>query len=247
MKKLDPRTVLAVIVCLTTLSVLCLDIVYLGCVLAVSLIADAAFKVDLRGAFKRVRFLIPMIVFIALLQSLTVKSGTALVRLGRVNLITSGGLLSGTAFALRMSIIIFSALIALTRTSGELTDGLIKMKIPYEIAFMTAVALRFIPSFREEFVNRYNAILLRGIDIKELKLKQKIKLYAYLISPSVVGGILKSSYLADAMAARGFRAYKKRTMLRELKLTAADIFVMLFMFGLSAGFLIFMYINGGIL
>lgn len=237
----DPRVRLLLIVLLTTLAVLALDVAYLGAVVAAGLIADICFKVNLKDAVKRLKHFLWLLVFITVVQSLTVKGGTPLVYIGGVNLITTRGLQYSLEFILRMSVIIQAGLIAATADGREMADGMLKLHVPYELVFMSGIALRFIPIFRDEFNSRLNAITMRGIDIKKLPLSSKLKLYSYLISPTVTGCILRSEELARSMTARGFRAEKKRTMYRELKMTAADWCLTVFSVSAAAGYLYVMY------
>lgn len=247
MKNLDPRTKLLLIVCLTTLAVLAKDIVYLAIIFSFALITILLFKTSILTAIYRIKGLISVIIFITIVQSLTVKGGMPLIHIGKVNLVTSSGLIMGLEFMLRMGIIILASMIATTSDGSEMIDGLIKLKLPYELAFMTSIALRFIPLFREEFSNRINAIAMRGIEVRKLKLDKKIKVYSYLISPTVTSCVLKSRDLSTAMIARGFSAYPERTMLRNLKLTFLDYFVIIFTLSCTAVFLTFMYTKGGII
>lgn len=247
MKNLDPRTKLLLVVCFTTLAVLAKDIIHLAIVFGFTLITVLLFKTNTSTALNRIKGLISVIIFITVVQSLTVKGGVPLIHIGKVNIVTSAGLIMGLEFMLRMGIIILASLIAGTSDGSEMIDGLIKLKLPYELAFMTSIALRFIPLFREEFSNRINAIAMRGIEVRKLKLDKKIKVYSYLISPTVTSCVLKSRDLSTAMVARGFSAYPERTMLRNLKLTFSDYFVIIFTLSCTAVFLTFMYTKGGII
>lgn len=177
--KTDPRVKLLMIVLLTTLAVLAKDIGYLAIVVAFALILDLCFRIDILNAFKRIKHLISLLVFIAIVQSLTVKGGTVLIHVKNVNLLTTRGIQFSLEFILRMSIIIFAGLIASTTDGREMTDGLLKMHMPYELAFMSSIALRFLPVFREEFSSRMNAISMRGVDIKKLRLKKAASLQLF--------------------------------------------------------------------
>lgn len=242
--KIDPRVKLLTIVLLTTLAVLAKDIAYLAIVVFVALIVDLLLKIDILSAFKRLRYFIWLLIFIAVVQSLTIKGGTVLAHIGNVNLLTTRGIEFAVEFILRMSVIVLAGLIATTADGREMTDGLLKMHLPYELAFMSSIALRFIPVFREEFSARLNAISMRGIDIKRLGLIKKLKVYGYLISPTVSGCILRSEELAKSMSSRGFRAEKKRTMLRELKMTALDWFLVVLAVSSATAYLTLMYLYG---
>jgi energy-coupling factor transport system permease protein len=245
--KIDPRTKIFIIVCLTSLSVFSKDIVYLGVVVGISIIIDILLKINILDAIKKLKHLFTLIIFIALMQSIFVKGGTAILHINDFVIISSIGLINAAEFALRMSIIIFASMIALTTNSSEMIDGLIKLKLPYELAFMTNITLRFIPIFRDEFQTRITAIAMRGIDIKELNLRKKLKLYTYLLAPTLSGTIIKSKYLAKSIETRAFRAYKEKTMLRELKLKFIDYFVIIVMLIFVIIFLYFMINKGAIL
>lgn len=245
--KIDPRSRLIIVLCFSTLSVLALDIVYLAFVFFAVLLMDFILQIDLIAIIKRIKFLLSMIVFITILQSLTIRGGKAIISIGSLNLITLNGIIKGGEFALRMIIIIFSSAVVIKAEGREMIDGLIKMRVPYEIAFMTSVALRFLPYFKEEFSARLNAVRMRGINIKKLSLQKKLKVYSYIIFPTVSGSIIKSKELASAMEARAFRAYDKRTMLRALKFNFRDYAIISTVITIFALFLGIMYIKGGLI
>lgn len=244
--RLDPRARLLLILLITTLAVLAKDIAYLAIVFFAALAVNAMLKINIIGAAKRMRHFIWLILFIAIVQSLTVKGGTALLSVGKINFLTTKGIGFAAEFVLRMGIILLAGLIAASSDGREMTDGLLKLGMPYELAFMSAIALRFLPVFRDEFVARINAMAMRGIDIKRLSLPKKLKVYGYLILPAVSGCVIKSEELARSMSARGFGAEKKRTMLRELKLTWTDWLVMIIAVLLTAAYLVFMYTYGNL-
>lgn len=245
--RVDPRTRLIIVVCFSTISVLAKDIAYLTIVFSVLLLLDIIMGVKVVDFIIKAKFLISIILFITIIQSLTVKGGKTIVYLGNINILTLDGIIKGGEFALRMLIIILASANVSVAKGREMIDGLIKMKLPYEIAFMTSIALRFIPVFRDEFKNRINAISMRGIDIKKLGLKKKIKVYSYMVFPTVSGTVLKSKELALAMEARAFRAYNKRTMLRDIKIIFRDYVIITSVIIFTIAFLSFMYIKGGII
>lgn len=244
---LDPRTRLLLIILVTTLAVLAKDIVYLAIICAATVTINLALRLDILPAIKRLKHFFTLIVFIALVQSLTVKGGTPLIKIGSFVLLSTKGIGFATEFLLRMSIILFAGLIAASAHGREMTDGLQKLGMPYEFAFMSAIALRFLPIFRAEFATRINALSLRGIDTKRLSIGKKLKLYSYLIAPVISSCVLKSEVLALAMTARGFGANPKRTMLRQLRLTYKDWLVIILSLLLTAAYLAFMYSYGTII
>lgn len=225
--KFDPRTTMLLIVFISTLSVITVNIWYLFVVFVLALICDFVSGVKPFHALLRLRKFVSVLVFIAIMQSITLKGGTVLLELFGANFVTSRGLESAISFILRMSILILAVLLGTKHDSSEMIGGLVKIKIPYELAFMTGIAIKFIPMFRQEFQDRLNAVSLRGINIKKLSLPKKIKLYTYIIVPTISGSIIKSRDIASSMESRAFRAYPQRTTLREFKLKCVD-YIMIF-------------------
>ena len=58
-------------------------------------------------------------------------------------------------------------MIIMTSHSRDYVLALVQLKIPYEIAFMVLVSLRFLPVFIEEIKDTLVAMQLRGLTCKE--------------------------------------------------------------------------------
>ncbi len=243
----DPRVKLLIIVALSTVAVLAQDVVYLAIVFAFALIAVLSFKIDMIKLILRLKMLFGIILFIAFVQSVFAGGETPLVKIDDFVLVSLEGIIMAVEFLLRMTIIIFAGALSLSTDGHEMLDGMQKMKVPYEILFMASIALRFLPLFRDEFQSRLSAIALRAIDLKGLGIVKKLKIYAYLITPTIAGAMLKSSDLSRAMESRGLRAYKHRTMVRQLKMQWYDWIISFIVVVLLATFLTLMYICGRII
>ncbi len=224
---LDPRTKLFLIVCLSSSAVLISHPAFLGGLFAVSLLLLLFFGVRPWGMFRKIRALLSMVVFIAVMQSIFTSTGQALVTVGNVGLITTGGLAAAGEFILRMLIIVASAGILSTSSSRQIIQGLVQWKMPYELAFMASMGIRFLPVFAEEFRNAKIAVQLRGVELKALSLRQKIEVTAGLFQPVVGGALIKSRAIAMSIEMRGFRTFTTRTSYRLLKATRWDYGVMI--------------------
>lgn len=236
MIKLDPRVKIMIVAYISTLVILAVTTYQLLLIFIINLLLGLILKVNYMTFMRRARYLLIVVISITIFQSVFNRGGNPLIIINGFALITDYGLDMGLQFILRMSIIISSALIVATSNSREITDGLIRMKLPYELAFMMNIAIRFLPEFKQDFSNRLIAISLRGVDIGKLAIVKKIKVYTYLITPAVTGAVLRSQMLAVSMETRGFRAMKSRTMLRELRLRAIDyisILIITLAFGLA--------------
>lgn len=243
--KLDPRTKLTIIICLSSAAVIINNWAFLSGLFIISFILLLIFGVSPWGMIKRIRVLLYMVVVIALMQSIFAPSGQTLLASGSLKLVTSGGLLKAAEFILRMLIIIASAGILSTSNHREIIQGLVQWKLPYEIAFMASMGIRFLPVFAEEFRDAMIAVQLRGVDIKKLPLRQKLEVTVSLFQPVVAGALLKSKAMAMSIEMRGFRAYPSRTSYLVLELKRDDYVVMLSVVVLTAavtaGYLIFLH------
>ena len=133
--------------------------------------------------------------------------------------------MKATEFILRLMIIIVSSVILTTSTSREIIQALIQMGLPYEIAFMVSISIRFLPLFKDEMRDMVVALQLRGIDLKKIKLKEKLLTYKYLLLPITANSILRARELATAMEMKAFRAYPKRSSYKILKMNKIDYLI----------------------
>ncbi len=190
--------------------------------LLVSLLACKLLSISLFGAIKRLKKLWSFFLVLALIQSIFTSGGEALISIKGLNILTTNGLTSGISIIIRMAIIIFSALIIASTPPLETVYGLIAMKLPYEIAFMVLLAIKFLPLFKEEFTDSIIAVQLAGEDLNRIPLGQKLSLYTYILTPSVIKALNKAKYISISMECRGFRAYPNRTSYCRLKMRGID-------------------------
>jgi len=221
-KSLDPRTKLIIVISISSLSVFIRDIRYLICILFAAIIISKVLNSEIFMVVKKLRRILGVFIAMIIIQSLFIKGGNPILSIGGFTLLTDIGIYRGLEFIIRISIILVAAAILMTSTSREILQGLVEWKIPYEIAFMVSVGIRFLPLLSEEITDTLTAIQLRGIDMEKMSLKDKLRLYSYIFTPVVAGAVLKSQNLAVAMECRGFRAFKHRTSYLKLKLKTKD-------------------------
>lgn len=226
-QKIDPRTKLIIVLCLSTLGIIVKDLLSLGTILLATILISMWFQVDLGGSVKKLKRLIYVLVAIAVVQSVFSTDGNNLIAIGRFTILTTNGLRKGLEFILRMMIIVFSATLLTTSNSREIIQGFVQWGMPYEIAFMVAIGIRFLPILTDEIKDSLIAIQLRGIELDNIPMKKRIHLYSYIFTPIVVGTISKAEKLSTAIEMRGFRAYDNRTSYMTLKMSPLD-YVMLF-------------------
>lgn len=223
---LDPRTKLLIVAIISTLGILYNDIKTLVLILGITLILAFIINQDFVFVIKRLKRLLIVVLFIAIIQSILTNEGQVLIELFGLSILTDYGLIRAGEFILRIGIIIVASVILTSSSSREILQALVKLKIPYEIVFMVTTAVKFLPMLRDEAINMFTAIQLRGLDFKKIGFGKKLKVYRYLLLPIIISSILKARDLAIVMEMRGLRAYPTRTSYRQLNLSVKDYLTM---------------------
>lgn len=242
-KTWDPRTRLILVMCLSSLALICNQINYLLPILIItSIITYFESKGNSVIGRKRFKSLLFLCIMIAIIQSLFHPSGQTIIEVHSFPFITTGGINQGVLFLLRMLIIIISAIIVAIEDRRYVIQGLIQFKLPYELAFMTVTAIHFIPMFQEEIRNSLTAIQLRGLDLKKISIRKRIKVYTYILIPVSAGMMIKAKEMALAMEMRCFRAKEKRSSYIILKFSVMDYSAITIMLTLTITTIIFYFI-----
>ena len=102
------------------------------------------------------------------------------------------------------------------------------VKFPSHIVAMTlSIALRFIPTLIDETNRIIKAQASRGVDFNHGGPFKRFRAIFSLIIPLFVSAITRSEELSDAMEARGYDPYAKRSRYRVLRFHFSDIVALL--------------------
>ncbi|MCL2285773.1 MAG: energy-coupling factor transporter transmembrane protein EcfT [Firmicutes bacterium] len=109
-------------------------------------------------------------------------------------------------------------------TPSELASGLNRLKVPYKICTIMALAFRTIPDIARDYGNIKNSLMMRGIemDSKKAGLGTKLKQTIFMLAPLIMTSFGKVGNIANAMDLRGFGKHKQRTWYSEKEPTRAD-------------------------
>ncbi|HOM43571.1 MAG TPA: energy-coupling factor transporter transmembrane component T, partial [Bacillota bacterium] len=66
------------------------------------------------------------------------------------------------------------------------------------------------------------AVQLAGADLARIPLKQKLSLYSYVLTPSVIKALNRARFISLSMESRGFRIYPDRTSYCKLSMSKMD-------------------------
>jgi len=224
---LDPRTRIFIVLIISSAAIIFKDLKALMLLLLLTLLLCKLLSISLSGTVRKLRKLWYFFIVLTLIQSFFTHGGDTLLALGGLRILTTAGLEAGISIILRMSIIVYSAMIIASASSMDIVYGLTAMKLPQEIGFMVLLAIKFLPLIREEFFDSITAVQLSGIDLKKIPLGKKLSLYTYILTPSVIKALNRARYISLSMECRGFRTYPARTFYRRLKMKAADYFTIL--------------------
>lgn len=225
-KRLDPRSVILIVIVNSIIAVLVQNILSAALSALLILLFSITIKADVRGVFKRCRRLWQVVIFAAIMQSIFVTQGEPVLKMLGMSFLTTHGIILGGIIILRLFAIMCGAAALSGYSQGELIEALTSFKLPYEFAYMVIIGIKFLPILKEEMQDSIVAIQLRGIELEKLKWGQKIKIYAYLLFPIVSGTIVRAKDLSESMEVRGFRAFKTRTSMVDLKFNVFDFMAM---------------------
>ncbi|MDD3306911.1 MAG: energy-coupling factor transporter transmembrane component T [Acetobacterium sp.] len=224
--KIDPRTKIILVLCLTSMVLIVENIWFVIGIGVISVTCALFMRVELFDLIKRYHRILILILTISLVQSIFTQDDQVLLEVAGISILTENGIKLGVKTFIRMLVILTSGMIMSTSNYRETIQGLIQWKIPYKIAFMTSLSLRFIPIFMEEFQDSMVALQLKGIDFKKIPLGEKTRIYVYLLTPIILSSLKHAEEIAIAMESRGFGAYPKRVEYLVLQLKGRDYGVM---------------------
>lgn len=226
MSDLDPRTKIVMIICLSTLAVFLNEPWPLLLLFIFTLVILFLMRINFFRMIMRFKKLLPLLLVMLIIQSVFTTGGEVLLSFKGINILTSHGINSALCILFRMLTFFSSAMMIMTSSSKDYVLALVQLKIPYEIAFMVLVALRFLPVFVEEFKDTLVAMQLRGVDLQKIAWRNKLKFYTHFFAPLISSVMRKAHQMAITMEARAFRVYRRRTYLCLLHYRVADYVVM---------------------
>ena len=182
-----------------------------------------AFSVRVQAALWKLRYLILLlIVFSAALWPFFLKGPTTLWS-WRFLTVSRESLLFGIAMGLRLSTFVMASLMLLATTRNEeMTNGLIKMKLPYPVAFAMSTALRLVPTFAGAGATIVQAQVSRGLDLESKNIFSRFGKLIPLAVPMFISAIRYTNLLSMALESRGFTPDARRTLYYEPVMRGRD-------------------------
>lgn len=188
--------------------------------------------------FWRLRFILLLLVFFSgVLWPFFATGPTPLWSWGPLN-VSRESLLYGMAMGLRLATFVAMGLIFLSTTRNEeLTNGLIRLGLPYPVAFALSTALRLVPTFAGAGATIVQAQTSRGLDLESGGPLKRAGKFIPLAVPLFLYAIRHTNLLAMALESKGFSPESKRTLYDEPRMKGIDYAVMALLLLLLAALL----------
>ncbi len=181
--------------------------------------------------------MILLILFSTLLWPLFVKGPTTIWTWNMLTL-SRESLFYGVAMGLRLATFVMAGLIFLATTRNEeITNGLIRMRLPYPVAFALATALRLVPTFADAGATIVQAQESRGLDLESKNIFSRLAGFIPLAVPMFITAIRYTNLLAMALESRGFSPVNPRSAYYVTEMGKKDWAALILLTSLLAFFL----------
>ncbi len=224
---LDPRSKMMMTLCISTLAIAFSRPVVLFGILLFCLLILLAGKAPVKLFLQKIRALLYLILFLFIIQCVFVREGEPLLQIDSLIIITRLGMEIALSVVLRLLILVFSGMIL---ASGQVRDyllALVQCRVPYELAFMVMMVIRFIPLLRQDAQDVFYAAQMRGTELEKVPFQKKLSILLRLLLPIAAGALERVRIMSIAMETRMFRAYSGRTYHRILTLSNFDKTILL--------------------
>lgn len=243
--RMDPRAKLIVAVLYIVCTFLCKNALCFAVLVLSALALIALSKIPIRLVLRTLRPLIFILLFTSAINIFWTRGERLLTPESWWIHIYAEGLWNALFMLLRITVLLASTgiFLSFTTTPIALTDALEqlfsplkKIKVPvHEVAMMTTIALRFIPTLTEETEKIMNAQKARGADFQSGGLIKRAKALLPVFIPLLSSAFKRADELANAMDCRCYHGGEGRTRLKILHFRASDVVAMLLVTAFGVG------------
>lgn len=118
------------------------------------------------------------------------------------------GAIQSLRFASMMS---FGFLFCWSTDTGKMLSGMLQLRVPYVLAFMTVTAIRFIPAIMDEFATVILAMQMRGARVLSFNPARLLRNWLKLIRPVFINCYRRSNILSLSIQSRAFQPSAARS------------------------------------
>lgn len=133
------------------------------------------------------------------------------------------GLLYGMAVIFKtLTLVLVLPLAIFTTEVNDMIVGMVRAHVPYKLVFIFSSTLRFFPLLFEEIQSIIEAQRLRGLAMESMGPIKRVRVYAKVAVPLILGALVKSQQLEVVLQSKAFTGSGDRTYLHESILQGID-------------------------
>ncbi len=231
--RLDPRSKIVFMLLITMLIVIVHNLWVAGAVLLTLILLWFLAELPLSILRELGKAMVGIVAFLFIVQALLYPGETSLVQpiiprfvplIGGKGKVTLEGVLFALLLSLRLLVmIIVLPLVSMTTPLHLFTLGLVRLGLPYRLAYTMTTALNLIPVLQAEANVIVEAQRLRAFQVFESgNFLDKLRAYPPLVTPLIIGAMRRAQLIAVAMDSRAFGASVDRTYVQDICMRSRD-------------------------
>jgi energy-coupling factor transport system permease protein len=144
-----------------------------------------------------------------------------------------------------MTFLLLIPLCVFTTDPNHLVVGLVRLRVPYKLAFVVSATLRFFPLIFGEIHAVMETQRLRGFALEDMGPVQRVRVYAKTSVPVILSALFKAQQIEVVMRAKAFSGDPDRTYVEDSTMKGADwVFCAALAAGLAAA--LWLYFADGV-
>ena len=147
--------------------------------------------------------------------------------LGGASFSREGALFGLNAIGKSLTFLLLVPLCVFTTDPNHLVVSLVRLRVPYKLAFVLSSTLRFFPLIFDEIQAVIRTQRLRGFAPEDLSLVRRLQTYAKVAVPVILAALHKAQQTEVVLQAKGFSGRSQRTYLHESPLDGRDVIVII--------------------
>lgn len=170
---------------------------------------------------------------------------TAWWAIGGASLSLEGTLYGISVICKTLALVLVIPLTIFTTDVDRMIVGMVQARIPYKLTFVFSATLRFFPVLCAEIQTIIEAQRLRGLALERMGPLSRVRIYARVAVPLILGAMVKAQQLEVVLQSKGFTGSPQRTFLHESRLQTRD-YLTLVLSTLGFAALLWLYLAHGV-
>lgn len=233
--RLDPVTKIVYVFSLSLITLFIFEPVTGLLVLIFSVLVYRAAKLEIKVLRNLFISFIPAMLMIMFVWSYTTAKtadATFVWRYGWIGL-TDTALIVGSAVITRiLSVISITTMLLATTTQRDIIEGFRKLRLPYIMCFIMALALRTIMVFLEDYSRIKEAQMARALEYEKGPVWEKLVKVRFIVIPLLASALNRAITITSAVESRGLTVGGKRTFYHTTKMRRFEYPIVLGLIGL---------------